>query len=51
MAHICNHECAVLDTKVGMGEVGQHSNHLILVSESSDQRANRPASSKVVQEF
>ena len=51
MAHVCNHECAVLNAKVGMGEIGQHSNHLVLVSESSDQRADRPASSEIVKQF
>lgn len=51
MAHVCNHEGAVLNAKVGMGEIGQYSYHLILVSESSDQRADRPASSEIVQQF
>lgn len=51
MAHVCNHECAVLDTEICMWEVGQHGNHLILVSEGRDERANRPATSKIMQEF
>lgn len=51
MAHICNHECAILNAKVGMGEIGQHSDHLVLISEGSDQWADRPASSEIVQQF
>lgn len=40
MAHVCHHERAVLDAKVGMGKVGKHSNYLILKPEGSNQRTH-----------
>ena len=48
VSHICNHECSILDPKVGMGKEGQDCYDLIVVSESSDERAYRSASSKVM---
>jgi len=51
MAHVCNHECAVLNAKVCVREVGQHCNYLVLVSEGRDKRTDRSASSEIVQQF
>jgi len=51
MAHVCHHECAVLDAKVGMWEVGQDRNDLILKSESSDQRTHGFTAAEVMEQF
>lgn len=49
MAHISNHERAVLDAKVGVRKEGQNCDHLVLMPESRDQRAYILASSKIMQ--
>lgn len=48
MTHISNHKRAILNPEVGMRKEGQDSNDLILMSEGSDERAHRSASSKVM---
>ena len=49
MAHVCHHEGAVLDAKVAMWEVGQHSNDLVLKPKGSDQRTHRSTAPKIME--
>lgn len=51
MAHICHHECAILNAKVGMWEVWQHGHDLILESKCRDQWAHGSTASKIVQKL
>jgi hypothetical protein len=51
MAHVRNHEGAVLDAKVGMWKEGQHSNDLVLVSKCCDERAHRFTPSQVMEQL
>lgn len=51
MAHVCHHKCAVLDAKIGMWEVGQNRNDLILKSERSDQRTHGSTAAEVMKQF
>lgn len=51
MAHVCHHKCAILDAKVGMWEVRQYCDDLILKPERSNQRAHGSAAAKVVKQF
>jgi hypothetical protein len=51
MSHIGDHECAILNAKVGMGKERQDSHNLVLVPESCDQRAHGPAPPKVMEQL
>lgn len=45
MPHVRNHECPVLNAKVGMRKEGKDRYDLVLVSERCDERTHRSASS------
>lgn len=51
MAHVRNHESAILNAEVAMRKVGQHCHNLILISKSSDKRADRSTSSKIMEQL
>lgn len=51
MAHVCHHKRAVLDAKIGVGEVWQDRNNLVLESKCSDQRTHGFTAAEVMEQF
>lgn len=51
MAHVCHHKRAILNAKVGMRKVGQHSYNLVLVAEGCDQGTHGFAPSKIMEKL